>query len=122
MLKTKTTPRNSNQHQRKRVQSPSDNGADSRVFLFKEHYERVIRIAADHEQRFPILLGLLIADYFEIVDSQMEVHELHQWWAQAPGEDLVEPAVFIPKMQFRKIAHGARLGGAHPHPAWEASG
>ncbi|MFW8609936.1 hypothetical protein [Rhizobium beringeri] len=62
------------QHRRWWAQTLGSELAEARVVMPKEHYAKLVRIATDLEERIPILLGKLIVDYFEAVESgQMEI-------------------------------------------------
>jgi hypothetical protein len=45
------------------------NLTETRIFMSTEQYEKIARVATDLEERIPILLGKLIADYFDAVES-----------------------------------------------------
>ncbi|SCB40459.1 hypothetical protein [Rhizobium hainanense] len=45
------------------------NLTETRIFMSTEQYEKIARMATDLEERIPILLGKLIADYFDAVES-----------------------------------------------------
>ncbi|WP_349963424.1 hypothetical protein [Rhizobium sp. ZPR3] len=45
------------------------NLTETRIFISTEQYQRIARIATDLEERIPIVLGKLIADYFDAVEN-----------------------------------------------------
>lgn len=63
------TSEDSNEPRRWWEREHDANLTETRIFMSTEQYEKIARVATDLEVRIPILLGKLIADYFDAVES-----------------------------------------------------